>query len=377
MYPINTHRGFTLIEMSMVLFIIGLTVAGLLEISVSMMKRAEVKESQSMVNVLKERIIGYALSNQKIPKYESGAGIDQLTDLGFKNRDFWGNKLNYIYDPQLVRVDLASICGKSTTNIDLRQCSGSDLSCTTYTTQKNVAFIVFSRGANTVNQTGASTNPHQETSPDSPYSGPAYSGTAVSAVISTYPLGMQVGRYDSTSTNLVDNDDITSIVTLDELRQKLACQGTPLHIINPDLPMGSSNTTYVASIYADGGVPISPSTSGKYRWCAESSTVASFNSSPALAQTAASGVYVAVTVGSIGSCSTALENSTSWVQGDNFRIKGAGGTPANSLNTTTAGTHDITVFVRDDQNSNSPLLATPDPADNIVFRRFVLAISGI
>jgi prepilin-type N-terminal cleavage/methylation domain-containing protein len=50
----HRNHGFTLVEMSMVLLIIGLTVSGLLGMALSMMKSAEIRESTDKVNLLKD-----------------------------------------------------------------------------------------------------------------------------------------------------------------------------------------------------------------------------------------------------------------------------------------------------------------------------------
>jgi hypothetical protein len=142
--------------------------------------------------------------------------------------------------------------------------------------------------------------------------------------------------------------------------------------------MGAQSTAYNISIYADGGIPVS-GTAGKYRWCAETSltalttpTFATFNSIIAL-EAIGSGTSP-VTLGLAGSCAAAFENT--WIVGDTLRVRGAGAGPSYPLVTTTAGTYDITVYVRDDQNADAAVAGTPDLADNITFRKFVLGISG-
>jgi prepilin-type N-terminal cleavage/methylation domain-containing protein len=365
--------GFTLIEMAMVLFIISLVLGGVFEMATLMMKRAETRDTEDKVALMKERILGYVLTNQRLPEYGSGTGVDQITALGFANRDRYGQKLNYLYDPQLVRTDLDSVvCSKKSTNLSVRYCT--DSTCTTPVITNNMAFVVFSKGPNAANQTGAATTPHTEVSPDLSYSGPDGSA-ATPKQITVYGPGVKVGIYSDPTNNVSDYDDVVSLVTLDEMRQRQACQGVPLRIANSELPMGAQNTTYAATIYADGGVPISPATNGRFRWCAES-TVAASVGTIAVLETLTGAVTAPVTVLAAGSCIVATENSVNWVQGDSLRVRGQGASPVNSLTTTTAGTFDIKVFARDDQNVTAALLTTTDPADNIVAKQFVLAISG-
>lgn len=375
---INRSRGFTLVELSVVLVIVALLASGVFGVATLLMKRAEIKDTEDKVKLLKDQIVGYALSNQRLPEYASGAGTDEISTLGISNRDLLGQKLTYIYDPQLVRSDLSSvICAKKTTNIQIRQCY--DAACTTPppTVLNNIAFIVFSRGHNLINQTGSATAPHTESAPDPSYSGP--DGTsATPKIISTFPPGLLVGPYTTPTSNKTSYDDITAIVTLEELRQKLSCQGTPLRIVNTDLPMGAQNTSYSATVFVEGGVPIQPPTNGKYRWCAESSVASATFTAIALPKTVVGATETTIPLGALGSCAVALENSASWVQGDDFRLRGAG-PPVNFLPLATgAGTYDITVYVRDNQSNDGTAtpLATTDLGDNIVSKRFVLAISG-
>lgn len=370
------HSGFTLIELSVVLVIISLALSSLFGIANVMVERAQIRDSTDKVHLLRDRIIGYALSapNQRLPIYATGGGTDELSALGFSTPDYWGEKLTYIYDPELVRTDIeSSICSKTNTNILVRECA--DIACTAPTTLLNVAFVVFSRGRNGINQTGASAAPHTESAPTPSFSGPDGSATSPKT-LTVFSAGLHVGMYSTPTIDIVENDDIVVVVTLEELRQRLSCQGAPLKIINTELPTGSQNAAYSSSVYASGGVPISPSTNGKYRWCAESTIPATTFDDYAIIEAVVTSTSAAVTIplGASGSCSAAFENSASWVQGDYFRLRGTGA--SNELQSSTAGTSDITVFVRDDQNATASLLGTTDPRDNIISKRFVLAIHG-
>jgi len=356
----------------MVLVIIGLTVSGVMGIALSMMKSAEIKKSASQVNQLKEKIIGFALTNQRLPQYVSGVTGDESMFFNSDNRDFWGQRLVYIYDPQLTSQSV--ICGSKSTRITARNCS--DTTCDSggsNTEQANIAFVIFSRGANLINQTAIANTVYSEVSPDPSFSG-SVSGTNTSpTVIKLTPLGTSVGPYNDRGNDMSANDDLVAVVSLDELRQKLACQGAPLRILNTELPMGASNTPYSASIYTDGGVGVqqpSPPT-GKLYWCTES-TVDTTISAIAKPQTVVVGRSPEVqdfTIGASGSC---LVGSTAWVQGDSIRLVGTGA--SNALATTAAGAYDITVYVRDNQSGSNS--ATYISADNTTSKRFVLAING-
>lgn len=368
----NREGGFTLVELAMVLFIISLTIVGIFGTASSLIQQAEDRDTLDKVSQAKERINGFAMSNQRLPLYASNSGTDEITALVSSFRDFWGRKLVYIYDPAIATSinGLAStICAKKTTALEVKHCTNSD--CSTYSTQTNVAYLIFSTGRNLLNQTGSATTPHTESIGDLSYSGPDGAAGAVKTV-SVNPTGNSVGLYSSPTTNPQTYDDVVSVVTLDELRSKVGCQGPQLRIVNSDLPMGSQSTAYNVSIYADGGIPVSGST-GSYRWCAETSLSPVSVSSIVTLEALGTGTST-VTLASSGGCSTAIEST--WIVGDTLRVRGAGAAPSYPLVTTAAGTYDITVYVRDDQNPDAAAASTTDTADNIVFRKFVLGISG-
>jgi hypothetical protein len=136
--------------------------------------------------------------------------------------------------------------------------------------------------------------------------------------------------------------------------------------------MGARSTPYLATVYAQGGVPVIGA--GKYRWCVETSVspVGTLTAIAALEVVKTDLSVTAYTPGAPGACATAIESS--WAVGDSFRVRGQGA--LNALNTTNAGTYDLTLYVRDDQNADASITNTTDTADNIVFRKFVLGIHG-
>lgn len=376
------HRGFTLIELAMVLFIISLTLVGLFATATTLIRQSEDKDTKEKVIVAKERIQGFASSNQRLPVYASGGGVDELTSLLPNSRDFWGRKLTYIYDPELAKSTTglpSTLCAKKTTAIQIKNCP--DVACATFSTQANIAYVIFSTGRNFVNQTGAATFPHTEVAPDPSYSGPdGAAGAANLMTIRMYPEGSLVGPFGSPAPNLekYHSDDVVSIVTLDELRSRLSCQGTPLRLVNSDLPMGAASTTYLIAVYADGGIPVSD-VAGKYRWCAETSltagttpTLTNFTNMVAL-EAMVGATATNVPLGAAGSCLTTVESA--WASGDTMQLRGRGASNA-LASVTSAGTYDVTIYARDDQSADATALATANTDDNIISRKFVLAVSG-
>jgi prepilin-type N-terminal cleavage/methylation domain-containing protein len=128
------EKGFTLIELSMVLVIIGLLVgmgAGLMG---PLTKKVKLSRTQDTVNDVYTAIIGYAAANKIIPP--------DLQVLGVKSKDAYGRDLLYSAAGGITAGNLCTTKGGYLKVND----DG--------TTKKNVAFIVFSQGENVCNDTG-------------------------------------------------------------------------------------------------------------------------------------------------------------------------------------------------------------------------------
>ncbi len=125
-------RGFTLIELAIVLVIIGLLIglgAGLLG---PLTRRSKYSEGKTTVNSAVEAITGYSIRTGRLPPESDFQRIVP------SYKDPWGNELQYFLDNDLT----SSICSQNET--DLIVCH--DTSCANYT--ENVAFVVISPGDN-------------------------------------------------------------------------------------------------------------------------------------------------------------------------------------------------------------------------------------
>ena len=162
-----------------------------------------------------------------------------------------------------------------------------------------------------------------------------------------YIAGLNVDSYSGTYGGIIDPnrieefDDIVKWVTLDELRAKMGCL-MQIRIVNNELPYGFEGGSYIATVYAEGGVSF-PS-GGKYKWCREGNLPSGLIANPSPSST---------------DCLNLQEDQ--WGQADNLVISG---TPAKG----TAGTYHLTFFVRD---NNDPT----GPNDNIAKRTLVLTIN--
>lgn len=141
-------RGFTLIELAMVLVLIGLLVgmgAGLIGLLV---KRAKYSESRERVKENVEAIVGYALTHGHLP------GTSSEIQKAMKSfRDSYNKKLMYVFSDNL--KDSGSICNATTnaTNIEIKwNCT--DASCSSHEGLiQDVAFLIISADGNYNHQT--------------------------------------------------------------------------------------------------------------------------------------------------------------------------------------------------------------------------------
>lgn len=129
--------GLTLIEMAIVLVIIGLLVSVGAALIGPLTKRAKLTETREIVKNAYESILGYTISNKRLP--------NQLTDLGIKSTDAYLNNLIYFkaYADTPPMYNLCTSVGAYLTINDQG------------TNKTNVAFVLFSAGENRVNDTGA------------------------------------------------------------------------------------------------------------------------------------------------------------------------------------------------------------------------------
>jgi prepilin-type N-terminal cleavage/methylation domain-containing protein len=194
----QNSKGFTLVELAIVLIILGFLVGMGASLVGPLTIRAKTTETKEIITADMESAIGFAATNNRIP------------DLGGTNNDFrrvvrtandaWVRPIQYIFDNNLA----TSVCNRRTTNITLRICNNS--ACTAPTTVNNVAFIVLSPSANSNNQTAGS------------------QAVGAALTISTYASGVAVDNYAGDFTRATDEyDDIIKWVTLPELQAKLSC----------------------------------------------------------------------------------------------------------------------------------------------------------
>jgi prepilin-type N-terminal cleavage/methylation domain-containing protein len=222
------HKGFTIIEVAMVLVIIGMIIGFGASLVGPLTIRAKRIETKETVQAAVEAVIGFAASNdQRLPNDA------EFRALLRKQNDAFSKPLYYVFDSNLIIA--RSICNRKTTFITVQEPTPSI---------QNVAFMVLSSGENFNNQTTGDRN------------------VSAAVTINVYDTGTAgIDNYATDMNRPEEYDDIYQMVTLNELRTKTGCQGPPLRIVNNELPPGSATVTYNIDIYADGGVTTSP-----YSW---------------------------------------------------------------------------------------------------------------
>lgn len=165
-YCHNPARGFTLLEMSVVLVIVGLLLGGLLPVISGQMDQQRRNETRKYMDEVRDALLGYAVStaNKRLPCPDSnGDGAAETTcttvvqqvgtlpykDLGVAEKDAYGNVLSYAVTREF--ADSATHFTLNTAGT-MRICTTA--ACTTNLTSTTAAVIV-SRGANWANTPSA------------------------------------------------------------------------------------------------------------------------------------------------------------------------------------------------------------------------------
>jgi len=291
----KNNKGFSIIELSMVLVIMGILISFGTGMIAPLTKRVKYTETKEVVNAAVESIISFASANNRIPTTSEFQSIVRTP------RDAWTKDLYYIPDVNLDDLNAGGVCGRKTTGITVRYCTNA--LCTSYNDISNVAFVIVSGSENYNIQTNN-----------------------VSGRVTAWQTGtINIDNYTTDMNRPETYDDLIKWITLDELRAKTGCQGSQLKIINNELPYGFQNSQYIATVFVDGGVPFG--SGGKYKWCRQENSPTGLTFNPSTLSTDALGL-----------------SENLWGQANILTISG---TP------TAFGNFTLTVFVRDDNDTSS------------------------
>lgn len=155
-------RGFTLVELAIVLFIVGLLLAGLLTPLATRMEQEERRRTEAMLEEIREALYGFAVTWRRLPCPDiDGDGEEDPPDgpctaaegtlpwvtLGVSELDAWGRRFTYRVDTAFAAPSPptgASFALDSTGNITVRDAAGAGGN----PVASNIPAIVVSHGRN-------------------------------------------------------------------------------------------------------------------------------------------------------------------------------------------------------------------------------------
>jgi len=304
-------RGFTLVELAVILVIIGMLITIGASMVGPLMKTAKYNETKEALNAALVSVSGFGTVNNRVPTTAEFPSAVRLPN------DSWGSSLVYIPDASLITTTAGGICGRKSTALSVVICP--DAACAAPTaTITDVAFVALSSGENKNRQTANA-----------------------AGVVKVYATDIPaVDDFTADMNRPEQYDDAVKWLTLSELRINTGCVGAQLKILNNEMPSGAVATAYSAVAYADGGAPYAAG--GNYRWCVQGALPA--------------GVSIVPNTVS-ANCAALAEGS--WGQANTLVFSG---TPAAS------GSFSITVFARDNNDAASG-------NDNIARRSMVITIN--
>lgn len=170
----NSNNGFTLIELAIVLFILGLLLGIMLPPLATQIEQKQREETQAVLDEIKEVLFGYVLKNKYFPCPDtdndgqenvnvgtpstcvSPVGNLPWVDLGVRDEDAWGNFYIYRVDPDYADrgdgSDGAGPCTDTTFGVSFSLCSDGNITVLDSAGGSNVATgipaIVISLGKN-------------------------------------------------------------------------------------------------------------------------------------------------------------------------------------------------------------------------------------
>ncbi|WP_273430601.1 type II secretion system protein [Chitinibacter tainanensis] len=174
------QRGFSLVEMAMVLVILGLMIGGFLGPLTETMEAQRIRQAKREMAEAKEAILGFMIKNQRFPcpadptvaesdatsgteKTPSATGCARTEgalpwkDLGLKQLDPWGRRYSYAVAPRLAATSFSStgsVCAAPvpSSGASFNWCSPTTIqiktSSSTADVAPNVAAVVISHGKN-------------------------------------------------------------------------------------------------------------------------------------------------------------------------------------------------------------------------------------
>ena len=200
----NARKGFSLVEMAIVLVIVGLLLGLGTALIGPLTERAQLSQTRDITRTAYESLLGFVASNKRLPA--------TLAELGISSTDPYGRQLVY-QRPDALTVTGVNICTTSAPFLTINDSSSGALQA-----RNNVAFLLFSEGRNRANNTGAA---------------------------SPYTINVPGAN---------DYDDVVLFADIDRLRNQIC---TSFRVTTEALPLGTEEVAYPASTLeaTDGTLP--------------------------------------------------------------------------------------------------------------------------
>lgn len=159
-------RGFSLLEVAVVLFIIVLLLGSILVPLATQVDQKQINDTQRSLDEIREALIGYALANGNLPCPDTdangsenitgggvcssivggvAAGRLPYTNLGLGNSDVWGNRYTYVVNATFAQRSPSTPFTLSSTGTSVRVCTTQACTATLSTT---AVLAVISHGKN-------------------------------------------------------------------------------------------------------------------------------------------------------------------------------------------------------------------------------------
>ncbi len=150
------QRGFSLIEVALVLVVVGLALGGLMSAMGSQLENKRISDTQQALEEVKEALIGYAIINKRLPGPATSAtngvaltscptevictGYVPWATLGVPKRDAWAKLIRYSVTPGFVSTDI-TVTPPTATKIIRTRTAG-----VLVTEPPSVPVVIFSHG---------------------------------------------------------------------------------------------------------------------------------------------------------------------------------------------------------------------------------------
>lgn len=196
---LNCPKGFTLIELSIVLVILGLIIGTIAPLFKTLTKKNKLTDGRQLVATARDEIKGDVVRTRTLPANLSNVG---------HTIDPWQNDLVYIPANNLAGQDICSWLATGSNQTGLAVCLDGNCAANK---KANVAFVVASIGGNTNRQLENPTN---------------HDGNGSDLELRLYNYGTETDQYTTApdpNTPTDQFDDIIQYVTVDELVQLFNC----------------------------------------------------------------------------------------------------------------------------------------------------------